>query len=55
MPSHHINNKTFSIIEKKTVKATIKKQKPIKTKSMLDLVIKIGIENIKEEDYNRLQ
>lgn len=54
MPTKHITDKTWRIIEKETVKAVIATQKPIKETQVLEMLIKKGIENIKEEDYKNI-
>jgi hypothetical protein len=51
MPTKHITEKTWRLVEKETVKAVIATQKPIRGTQVIEILIKKGIENITEEDY----
>jgi len=54
MPTKHIPEKTWRLIEKETVKAVIATQKPIKETQVLEMLIKKGVKAIKEEDYKSI-
>jgi len=54
MPTRHINDKTWRDVEKETVKIIVNTQKSVKEVEVLNLLIKLGLENITEEDYEKL-
>lgn len=53
MPSKHIDDRVWRMVEKKTVEAVIQSKLNIKDTEMLKWLIQKGLETIKEEDYYR--
>ncbi|EGR9572871.1 hypothetical protein QMI54_004830 [Salmonella enterica] len=53
MPTKHINDALWRRIEKETVKAVIETKAPVKDTTMLEWIIKKGLETITEEDYRK--
>lgn len=54
MPTKHIDDETWRLVEKKAVKATIATNKSIKETEMLKWLILKGLEQITEEDFQRI-
>ena len=54
MPTRHISDKTWRLVEKETVKAVIATQKPIRASQVLEMLIKKGIKKATEEDYKNI-
>ncbi len=54
MPTKHIEENTWRLIEQITVKAVIATQKPIKEGKILEFIIKRGLKNIEENEYFEL-
>ncbi|EPL6456948.1 hypothetical protein N0G65_004155 [Providencia rettgeri] len=53
MPTKHINDNTWRLVEKETVKAVIELKVPVKDTEVLDWLIRKGIESITEDDYRK--
>lgn len=53
MPTKHINDNTWRLVEKETVKAVIELKEPVKDTEVLDWLIRKGIEAIDEDDYRK--
>ncbi|MDN0089386.1 hypothetical protein AB7X21_01905 [Providencia rettgeri] len=53
MPTKHINDSTWRLVEKETVKAVIELKIPVKDTEVLDWLIRKGIESITEDDYRK--
>ena len=53
MPTKHINDNTWRLVEKETVKAVIELKEPVKDTEVLDWLIRKGIETIDEDDYRK--
>lgn len=51
MPSKHIDDNTWKKVQDETVKAVILTKTSIKDTEILKILIKKGIQNIKDEDY----
>ncbi|MGH8645752.1 MAG: hypothetical protein ACREX4_15340 [Gammaproteobacteria bacterium] len=54
MPTKHIDDETWRLIEKKAVKATIATNKSIKETEMLRWLILKGLEEITEDDFEKM-
>jgi len=54
MPTKHIDDNVWREVEKRTVAAVVATQKPIKETTMLKWLIRKGLENLTEEDYEKL-
>ena len=54
MPSKHIDDQTWRRVEKATVDAVVLTKCSIKDTEILKLLIKKGIEAVREEDYLEL-
>lgn len=54
MPTKHIDDETWRKVEKKAVKATIATKKSIKETEVLKWLILKGLEEITEEDFERM-
>jgi hypothetical protein len=54
MPSKHIDDQTWRRVEKATVDAVVMTKCSIKDTEILKLLIKKGLEAVKEEDYLEL-
>lgn len=54
MPTKHIDDETWRKVEKEAVKATIATKKSIKETEMLKWLILKGLEEINEEDFERM-
>lgn len=54
MPTKHIDDDTWRKVEKEAVKATIATKKSIKETEMLKWLILKGLEEVTEEDYERM-
>lgn len=55
MPTKHIDDKVWRLVEKKTVDAVVQTKMNIKDTEMLKWLIVKGLEAIREEDYYRLK
>ena len=54
MPTKHIDDETWRKVEKEAVKATIAIKKSVKETEMLKWLILKGLEEITEEDFERM-
>lgn len=54
MPTKHIDEDTWRKVEKEAVKATISTKRSIKETEMLKWLILKGLEEISEEDYQKM-
>lgn len=54
MPTKHIDDETWRKVEREAVKATIATKKSIKETEMLKWLILKGLEEITEEDFERM-
>lgn len=54
MPTKHIDEETWRKVEKEAVKATISTKRSIKETEMLKWLILKGLEEISEEDYQKM-
>ena len=54
MPSKHIDDATWEMVEAETVKAVIATRASIKDTEVLKMLILKGIESISEADYEEL-
>lgn len=54
MPTKHIDEETWRKVEKEAVKATITTKKSIKETEMLKWLILKGLEEITENDFERI-
>jgi len=54
MPTKHIDDETWRKVEKEAVKATIATKKSIKETEMLKWLTLKGLEEITEEDFERM-
>jgi hypothetical protein len=55
MPTKHINDSTWRLVEKETVKAVVTLQKSVKDTEVLNWLILKGLETITEKDYERFK
>jgi len=55
MPTKHISDRTWRLIEKETVKAVIETREPIKDTDVLNWLINRGLKNIEKEDYRNIK
>lgn len=55
MATKHINDATWRLIEKETVKAVIETREPIKDTDVLNWLIMRGLKGIEKEDYRELK
>ena len=53
MPTKHVDDETWNMVEKKTMKAIFKLKKPIKETEMLKWLILKGLSEIKDDDFKR--
>lgn len=53
MPTKHIDEKTWRLVEKEMVKAVTKTQKPLRETEILKLLILKGIKEIEIEDVEK--
>jgi hypothetical protein len=53
MPTKHIDEQVWRLVEKKTVEAVVETKISIKPTEMLKWLILKGLENINEDDYLR--
>ena len=51
MPSKHVDDETWRLVEKETFKAITETQTVFKQTEVLKILIKIGLQNAKTEDY----
>ena len=54
MPTKHVDEETWRKVEKETVKAVVATQRAIKDTEILRILINKGLENVTEEDYQKL-
>ena len=54
MPSKHIPDDTWREVEKETVRAVISTHKAIKDTELLNILIKKGLEAMKDNDYKNV-
>lgn len=54
MPTKHIDDETWRKVEQAAVKATITTKRSVKETQMLKWLILKGLEEIREEDFQRL-
>jgi hypothetical protein len=54
MPTKHIDEETWRKVEKEAVKATISTKKSIKETEMLKWLILKGLEEITEQDFEKM-
>lgn len=54
MPTKHVSDETWRLIEKETVKAVKELEKGVSETKVMDFLIKKGIENTNPEDYSEL-
>jgi hypothetical protein len=54
MPTKHIDDETWRKVEKEAVKATIAIKKSVKETEMLKWLILKGIEELTEDDYEKI-
>lgn len=54
MPTKHVSEKTWEMVEKQTYQAVIKTGVPIKDTDMLHYLIRKGVESMNAEDYEAL-
>lgn len=50
MPTKHINDNTWRLVEKETVKPVIELKVPVKDTEVLDWLIRKGLETMTEDD-----
>lgn len=55
MPSKHIPDSTWRMVEKETVKAVVESQEYIKDTEVLNILILKGLKEIKPEDYKNFK
>jgi len=55
MPTKHVTDKTWRLIEKETVKAVIETREPIKDTDVLNWLIIRGLKDIEKEDYKDIK
>lgn len=53
MPTKHINDNTWRLVEKETVKAVIELKVPVKDTEVLDWLIRKGLATMTEDDYRK--
>ncbi len=54
MPTKHIQDDIWRDVEKTLVKAVVETKSPIRDTALLNLLVEIGIQNVKTEDYQKL-
>lgn len=54
MPSKHVNDDTWRLVEKETVKAIKELEKAVPETKVMDFLIRKGIEAVEVEDYREL-
>lgn len=55
MPTKHIDEQVWRLVEKKTVEAVVETKISIKPTEMLKWLILKGLEDIREEDYAKFR
>lgn len=55
MPTKHVNDATWRLIEKETVKAVVETREPVKDTDVLNWLILRGLKDIEKEDYKELK
>lgn len=55
MPVKHIPEAIWRKVEKELVKAVIATQRPVKESEIIEVLLKKGLENIKEDDYQQMK
>ncbi len=55
MPTKHIDENVWRKVEKETMKAIFELKKPIKETTMLKWLIIKGLEEMKAEDYKKME
>lgn len=55
MPTKHVTDTTWRLIEKETVKAVIETKEPIKDTDVLNWLIIRGLKGIEKEDYKDIK
>jgi hypothetical protein len=55
MPVKHIPEAIWRRVEKELVKAVVATQMPVKESEIIELLLKKGLENIKESDYKTIR
>ena len=53
MPTNHIPDKIWRMVEKEHVKAVTKTQRPFKESEIIEILLRKGISAIEVEDYER--
>ncbi|CDG21370.1 conserved protein of unknown function [Xenorhabdus poinarii G6] len=53
MPTKHINDSIWRLVEKETVKAVIELKEPVKDTTVLEWLIRKGLDTISDEDYRK--
>lgn len=54
MPTKHIDDQTWRLVEKRTVEAVVATRVSIKETEMLTMLIKKGLENLNEDDIEKI-
>lgn len=54
MPSKHVSEETWRLVEKETVKAVQELEKAISETKVMDFLIRKGIQAVNPEDYREL-
>lgn len=54
MPTKHIPDSTWRLVEKATVRAVVETKEPIKDTDILNLLIIKGLSVVEEEDFEKL-
>lgn len=55
MPVKHIPDAIWRKVEKELVKAVIATQRPVKESEIIEVLLKKGLESIKEDDYKQMK
>lgn len=54
MPTKHIPDAIWRKVEKELVKAVVATQRPVKESEIIELLLKKGLENVTENDYQQI-
>lgn len=55
MPVKHIPDGIWRKVEKELVKAVIATQRPVKESEIIELLLKKGLENVTDEDFEAMK
>ncbi|MFV0594406.1 hypothetical protein [Shewanella sp.] len=55
MPTKHINDTTWRLVEKETVRAVLETREPVKDTDVLNWLILRGLKDIDKADYKELK